>query len=275
MHGSALFTRQSAPSRLVLTKTTCLKIDDRISERARLASVKSVPRKSFQQRLDSWRSVFRKQTRLISERPKNVRGRDKSDKSRLSSRRCRNTLNPRGPSSSCRGIRSGGDESSLGSSSPRSHKRAYDKSGESRAAIINLAPVGPSKCLVANPSTTRFLTDRTVTTPATDDLPRAGARRNWHWITLRSLRQIPGQTNCQSQCGRVILILDLQGIDAPKLGEIDYIGFPGKGIAAFLQNFCPRITSGQPASDKSLLLCLLLACYCEDFFRRVGRGKTA
>jgi hypothetical protein len=28
------------------------------------------------------------------------------------------------------------------------------------------------------------------------------------------------------------------------LGEIDYIGFPGEGIAAFLQNFRPRITSG-------------------------------
>lgn len=43
------------------------------------------------------------------------------------------------------------------------------------------------------------------------------------------------------------MILDLQGIDAPKLGEIDYIGFPGKGIAAFLQNFRLRITSGQSA----------------------------
>jgi hypothetical protein len=63
----------------------------------------------------------------------------------------------------------------LGSSDPRSHKRAYDKSGESRAAIINLVPVGPSKCLVAEPSTTGFLTDRTVTTPATDD-PATGRR---------------------------------------------------------------------------------------------------
>jgi hypothetical protein len=119
---------QICAMRLVVTKTTSWNNDDRMSEPARSAPEKSVPRKSFQHRFDSRRSQFRNETRLISERPKNVRGNVRSDKSRASASRVLKTLKPSGSLSSCRGSRSGVGRRLSPSNKPSSRKRAHDKS---------------------------------------------------------------------------------------------------------------------------------------------------
>ena len=78
----------------------CETTTHRMSELPRSAPEKSVPFKSFQHRFDSRRSLLRNETRLICERPKNVRGNVRSDKSRASSSSVLKILKPSGSLSS-------------------------------------------------------------------------------------------------------------------------------------------------------------------------------